>query len=607
MRHFRWFLILGVLFMVFGCNKEQAEATTTKTVNGETVVAKPAISTLEKSGYFINPDVDQLLKMNQQFRDVELAVPLDGFSESDLRFLRNMIKAADVVDHIFWKQVSEEGQYIMQELVDDVTNGELTEAKALVRRLVEINYGHFDRLDSHKPFIGRNEKPLGATFYPANIVKQEFEEWIVAHPKDKESFESPYTIIRSSGGLLDVPYSKYYRDDLAMAIRYLLSATKDTDSPSMSDFLIKRADAFKSNDYRPSDEAWVKVEGSKFEVVIGPYETYEDRLMGYKAAFEAFITVIDQPLSAELGQVRQYLADMEKQIPLDDQYRGYQRASGSPVLVVNVLYSTGDGRKGVQASAFNLPNDEYVRKNVGTKNVLIRNVQQAKFGLSLEPISKVVLVAEQQPLCTWNSYFWHNLLHELSHGIGPGIIKVPYTPSSGDDPLAATRNLPMVETTVGKALKETYGPMEELKADALGFWMVDYLIKVGLFQPSMSCETAVMSLAGFFRAVRFGADEAHGVNNLMYYNYLKAAGVYAYDPATVRFTVNFDNHLFHAAVTALAREVLTIEATGNYEAAKQFMAKYGKMPPEAHDVLANLGDIPVDIHPIYSTAEKLRQ
>ena len=389
MKRFEWFLALMVLFMVLGCNKEQAEPTTAATA--EQKAYKEPISELNKLGYTIELNHVQLHEMNQQFRDVELAVPLDGFSESDMGFLRNMIKAADVIDNIFWKQVSEEGHSIMRALDDSVTRGDYSNGEALARRLVAIHYGRFDRLDSHKPFLGQVSKPLGATFYPGDMTKAVFENLLVSRQGEERAFlEDPYTVIRrfQDGNLVGIPYSEYYRNDLIEAAGYLMNASKDADSPSMKDFLLERAKAFLSNNYRPSDEAWVKVEGSKFEVVIGPYETYEDRLMGYRAAFEAFITVVDPELSAELGKVRQYLEDMEKQIPLDDQYRGYQRASGSPVLVVNVLYSTGDGRKGVQASAFNLPNDEYVRKNVGTKNVLIRNVQQAKFRLSLEPISK---------------------------------------------------------------------------------------------------------------------------------------------------------------------------------------------------------------------------
>ncbi|MFZ2978888.1 MAG: peptidase, partial [Candidatus Magasanikiibacteriota bacterium] len=375
---------------------------------------------------------------------------------------------------------------------------------------------------------------------------------------------------------------------------YLISASLVADSPSMADFMSAQAKAFLTNDYHPSDEAWVKVKDSKFEVVIAPYETYEDRLFGYKACFEAYVTVTDPKLSADLDKVKAYLDDMEKKIPLDDQYRGYQRASDSPIFAVDLVYSAGEGRRGVQSSAFNLPNDEDVREHTGTKKVMLRNVQEKKFNLSLVPISKVVLVSEQQPMVTWGAYFWHNLLHELAHGMGPGKIQVCTTYNDLNGKTACEN------TTVSKALKDTFGPLEELKADALGFWEVGYLVDVGFFSPNLLDETAISSLAGFFRAVRFGADEAHGVNNLMYYNFFKEFGLYSYDPTTKEFTV--DTAKFLEAANALSHEILTIEAVGNYEAAQAFMAKYGKMPPEAKDVLAKLGDIPVDLHPLYTSA-----
>lgn len=544
-------VLIFVLSLLVGCAMNKAKGEFSQTTLYPT--------------WTINPDVDQLVKMNKQFVDVELAVSLDGYSSADLEFL-----------------------LVKQTLDDGARRGGLSKAETLARRLVMINYGRFNCLDKHRPFIGQTEKPLGGTFYPFDLTQQEFENWVKAHPDTKEAFEDPYTVIRRSAGkLVAVPYAEFYHDDLAEAAGYLIAAAKVADSPSLADFLVARAEAFRSNNYRPSDERWVQIEGSKFEVVIGPYETYGDRLLGYKAAFEAYIAMKDPVLSADLSHVRGYLDEMERKIPLDDQYRGYKRAGDSPIFVVDVFCNTGDGRCGVQASAFNLPNDEYVRKTAGTKNVMLRNVQRAKFRLFYGPIAKVVLVDSQQALVTWGAYFWHNILHELAHGMGPGIIK-----AAG------------VETTVSKTLKDTYLPLEELKADALGFYFAaGYLVDVGFFQPNMLDETAVQSLAGFFRSVRFGADEAHGVNNLMLYNYLRAAGVYEYDSQTQRYNVNISKFL--PTVTALAHEVLTIEAIGDYAAAKAFMARYGKMPPEAKTVLVKLNDIPVDICPLYPSADAL--
>lgn len=582
MRHFRWLLLMVAVFLSTSCSKQGVELKPT--------MVEPA-GVLNELGHMVRPTLVQLERMNQQFRDMEFPVLLVGYTERDRNFLRHLIKAADVMDQLFWQQVSSDGWKIFQALNRGQRQGILSAEEKLVQRLMSVHYGRFDRLKEHQPFLGGDHKPLGASYYPEDFTKTAFEAWVKAHPDQKEQLENEYTVVRYQPGtsrLSTIPYAVQYRDGLKLAARYLNEAAKYADSSSMKAFLEARANAFLSNSYRFSDELWVKVEGSKFEVVIGPYEVYEDRLMNYKAAFQAFITVTDPLLTAKLGRVKGYLDDMEKQIPLGDQYRDYERAKGSPIFAVDLLYSAGDTRAGVQTMAFNLPNDEYVREKVGSKKVLLRNIIEAKFRLLLKPISQVVLVERQQALVSRDSFFWHILLHELSHGMGPGIITV-----GGKT------------TTVSKALKNLYAPLEELKAEAMGFWMVDYLVRAGFFPPSMLKETAVASLAGFFRSVRFGAEQAHGASNLMYFNYFKQAGVYQCDSATQKCVVDVDKFL--PAVIALTGEVLTIEAKGDYQAAADFKARYGKMPAEAKEMIARLGHIPVDIRPLYVTAELLEQ
>lgn len=597
MKRFWWFLVLVVWFSTAGCKSEPVE----KQGTGNKISPLQEHLLKMDGGFSIghwhfpySADAEQLARMNRQFVDVEFKVPLDGYDEDDLGFLRSMIQAGSEMNLLFWQQSSSESWFLRSDFETKQRSVEgLTDYESQLYRLLMINYGRYDSVGGNVAFLGLDpseKKWLGANFYPADLTKEQFEGWVKAHPEDKEAFESPYTVIgvRHPNWLLQViPYSERYQVGLESAAKSLRKAAAVfADSPSMASFLNQRADAFLTNDYKPSDEAWVKVEGSKFEVVIGPYEVYEDELMGYKAAFETYIGVVDPKLSASLEGVKAFLPGMEEALPLDKKYKGYERAKGSPISVVDLLYSSGDARKGVQAIAFNLPNDEDVREKVGSKKVLLRNVMQAKFNKGMLPISGVVLAEEQQPAVTWDAFFWHTLLHEILHGMGPGKI-----------------NMAGGETTVSKELKELYSTIEECKADALGYWAVAYLVGKG-FLPDDHLETMAMtSLPTLFRSVRFGLEEAHGGANMVIYNFLAERGVYTYDAGTGRFMVHLV--LFIPAITELASQLLLIEATGDYAAAKAFVGEYGQVTEEVRSTVARLSHLPVDFRPIYTTADEL--
>jgi len=333
--------------------------------------------------------------------------------------------------------------------------------------------------------------------------------------------------------------------------------------------------------------AWMDVKDNDIEVVIGPYEVYEDNLYNYKASFESFLTIRDPKESKKLEVFKKYLKDMELHLPIPMEYKNLERGSESPIAVVNEVFVAGDSKAAVQTLAFNLPNDERVRKAKGSKKVMLKNVSEAKYEKQLIPIAKIVLDQEQFQYVTFNSFFTHALMHEMSHGIGPGFIKV-----NG-------RN-----TEVRIELKETYATLEECKADILGMYNNVFMIEKGVFPKSFEKETYVSFLAGIFRTVRFGINEAHGGGNAIIYNYLLENGGYEYDEATQKVKVNFEK--VGKALKDLANMILMIQAKGDYNAAKELIKKDAVISPSMQTLINKLSDIPVDIKPVFQIEEMLK-
>ncbi|MCZ7616300.1 MAG: peptidase [Ignavibacteriaceae bacterium] len=449
-------------------------------------------------------------------------------------------------------------------------------------------FGPFNRLEDDEPFIGTDKKPLGANFYPEDMTKEEFENRIKKNPQDEKSFTSEFTVIRRKDGTLTaIPYSEYFKDKLTKASNLLKEAAEFADNPSLKKYLISRADAFLSNDYYQSDMDWMDLKDHNIEVVIGPYEVYEDAMFNYKAAFESFVTIKDPVETKKLEVFVKYLTDIEKNLPLDDKHKNYTRGSESPIVVANEVFTAGDTKAGVQTLAFNLPNDERVRQAKGSKKVMLKNVHEAKFEKLLKPIAEVVLEPEQLKHVTFDAFFNHTLMHEMSHGVGPGFIKV-----NGRD------------TEVKKELKETYSTMEECKADILGMYNNIFMIEKGVYPKESEHQIWVTFLAGAFRSMRFGIGEAHGGGNAIIYNYLLEKGAYTFDETTQKVKVNFEK--IHPALRELANLILTIQAEGNYQGAKELIAKYAVNSSSIETLRKKLERLPVDIKPVFEIEKKLK-
>ena len=496
-------------------------------------------------------------------------------NDNERQVVAKLIDASKQIDEIFWRQVSER---------NPAWRAELAKQGGDVYDYFIKNKGPWDRLKGDEPFVpGVGKKPEGAAFYPEDITKDEFEKYVAAHPDKKDDLQGLFTVVRRDGtALVGVPYHAFYLDFLRPAAQSLRDAAAITTDASLKTFLTKRADAFLSDDYRDSDMAWMDLNGN-IEIVIGPYEVYEDNLFNYKASYESFVTVVDKGESAKLGAYAQHLPDMERNLPEPEQYKNFNRGTSSPIKVVQELYTAGDARRGVQTSAFNLPNDEVVREKKGSKKVLLKNVMDAKFRQSGRPIAMRVLDPALVNLVSFDAYFNHTLFHELSHGLGPGFVTLP----SGEK----------VEARI--PLKNLYSAIEECKADVLGLWNIRYAQQHNLIT-SFDEKQLYATYAGLmFRSMRFGVEEAHGRGTAVQWNWIRENGGVT-PMADGKYTIDVEK--FRNAVQSLATELLTIEATGDFNRANALLDKYGRSTPEMQGVIAKLNDIPVDIWPVFPAA-----
>jgi len=527
-----------------------------------------------------NQGVQEVDEKLAQFAPVAVSYDSTLLDERQKVVVEKLYQAALIMDELFLEQVYARNSEVKAELQqkDDPYHQKVLE-------YFNIMFGPFDRLDENEPFYGEAVKPLGANFYPEDMSREEFEQWLKDNPQDSSAFMGTFTIIRREGDkLVAVPYPEAYREQLQKAADLLREAAEYADNATLKTYLETRADAFLSNDYFESDMAWMDLMDHTIEIVIGPYEVYEDALFNYKAAFECFLTLRDPEESAKLARFASYLNDMEANLPIGEEHKNFSRGSESPIVVVNEVFSAGDTKAGVQTLAFNLPNDERVREAKGSKKVMLKNIHKAKFEKQMLPIAEIVLSAEDAQNVTFEGFFNHTLMHEMSHGIGPGVIE---------------KNGKKTEAKI--ELKETYSTFEECKADILGMYNNIFMIEKGEYAPEFENEIWSTFLAGVFRSIRFGINEAHGGGNAMIFNYMLEKGAYNFDPETEKVSVNRET--VYDVLTEMAREVLMIQATGDYQGARAFMAKYAVDSPVLITMREKMKSIPVDIKPVFDIEE----
>ncbi len=529
------------------------------------------------------PDQAKLEQMAARFAPTEIGADLSKLSPNDRKVLAKLVEASQIIDGIYLRQAWAGNLSMLLDLAGDGS----AEGRARLHYFI-LNKGPWSSLDHNAPFVlGAPPKPEGAGFYPADATKSEIEAWIKSLPAaEQESAKGFFTVVRRQADrkFTLVPYNIEYEGELTRAAALLREAAEIATEPTLKRFLTTRAAAFLSNDYYESDVAWMELSGA-IEPTIGPYEVYEDEWFNYKAGFESFITVQDEAESAKLQKFSGQLQDIENHLPIDPKYRNPKIGALSPIVVVNEIFCSGDANHGVQTAAFNLPNDERVTREKGSKRVMLKNVQDAKFAKTLIPIAKVVLSPDDQKTLSFDAFFTHTVVHELMHGLGPHDVTVNGRKS-----------------TVREELKETYSALEEAKADISALFAIQYMIDKGVLPKSLERSLYNTYLASCFRSIRFGTSEAHGLGTAVQFNYLRDHGGFV---AKENGTFAVDSNKIKGAVEGLTHEIMTLQAEGSYEKAKDLTARLGVVRPEMQRVLDKLHGVPVDIEPKFITAEQL--
>lgn len=525
-----------------------------------------------------NPeDAAKLQAKVDQFAVAELTADLSDLSDAEKKTLDTLIEAAKLLDPLFDLQAWTGNPELEEEL--SKATDPAGKAKYAYFRIMR---GPWDRQDHFAPFATDQERPKGAGFYPADMTEKEFKDWVEAHPEDKEDFESLFTVIQRDGdGLVAKKYSDAYGKWIVPAAKLLSDASDLTENQSLQTFLLSRAASFISDDYYQSDKDWMDLD-SRVEITIGPYETYEDQLLGQKASFEAFVTVSDPKASEELAKFKKYLPKMEDHLPVPKEVKT-KRGAESPIRVVDLVYTAGDARKSVQTIAFNLPNDERVREEKGAKKVLLRNLITTKFEKIMKPIGEKVLAADLHEHLSGDAFFNQVLFHELSHSLGPAFTKVDGK---------------KVEIRV--ALESSYSPLEECKADVMGAYNILFMIEKGEFPKEFREKLLASYFAGLFRSVRFGVAEAHGRGAAVQINRYIKDGAVTFDEAKAEFSVDFDK--LEKSIETLVHDLAMVQHEGDKTKADAFLDELGVMSPEMEKALAKLEGIPVDIRPVYPLA-----
>ncbi len=535
------------------------------------------------------PDLATLTKISRRLAPVDLGADISKLPPSERKALRGLVRAAQLMDSLFLRQAWVGNTDTLLQLATDKS----ALGRARLHAFLQ-NKGPWLRLENDRPLLpGLGDKPPAGTFFPPDATKQEVETWMKGLPPAAQAAAGGFftTIRRAPDRTLQiVPYAVEYQTELGRVAALLRQAAAVTQQPTLRVFLEKRATAFVTNDYYDSDVAWMKIDAS-IEPTIGPYEVYEDGWFSAKAAFEAFVTVVDEGETAKLARLGESLQDIEDHLPIDARLRRPKLGGLAPIRVVNSIFSAGDGNRGVQTAAFNLPNDEKIGQEMGTKRTMLKNVQEAKFKVVLLPISRLALAPAEQRRVSFDAFFTHILMHELMHGLGPQQVAVTGSAAPAGKLV-----------TVRAALQEAYGALEEAKADIAGLFALQYLIDKGILDRKLEDTMYATFLASTFRSLRFGLKEAHGKGIALQLCTMLDAGAFGVS-RDGRFTV--DAAKAKEAARALTGEIMTIEATGDKARAMEVLRTRAVIRPEVQRVLDRLAAVPVDIEPRFVTADQL--
>jgi hypothetical protein len=503
-----------------------------------------------------------------QYDTVKLTADLSHLSDSDRQMLPLLIQAAQEMDSIFWLETAGPVDSVLGAINDPD-----------LKRLARINYGPWERLNNDRPFVpGVGPKPAGARFYPADMTKAEFDSAAARAADNGTALRSLYTLVRrdSSGALVTVPYHEAFAGPTRHAADLLRKAAALASGTGLKRYLTLRAAALENDDYRASDMAWLDMKDNAIDIVIGPIETYEDGLFGYKAAHEAYVLIKDQDWSRRLARYAALLPALQRGLPVEAEYRKEKPGTDSDLNAYDAVFYAGQANAGGKTIAINLPNDEQVQLRKGTRRLQLKNSMRAKFDGILVPIADALIAKDQQSNISFNAFFQNTMFHEVAHGLG-------------------IKNTLNGRGTVREALKEQYSALEEGKADVLGLYMVTALDSMGELPDARLMDNYVTFLASIFRSVRFGGSDAHGRANIARFNFFKELGAFSRDSATGTYRVNPDR--MRLATDSLSATILRFQGNGDYDGVKAFMQQYGAIDAQLQGDLNRLSSagIPVDI------------
>ncbi len=508
-------------------------------------------------------EVDMELQQKvDAFALVPLKSNIEHLTESERAVLGLFFDAATIMDDIFWEEAYGAKDAFLASLPNDT-----------YRDFARINYGPWERLNGNEPFVqGVAAKPLGANFYPTDMTKEEFEAW------NNPLKESMYSVVRRDGNkqLVAIPYHEAFAEKIERAAKLLDSAALLAEDPGLKKYLSLRAQALRTDKYFDSDVAWMEMKSNRIDLVVGPIENYEDHLFGLKAAHEAFVLVKDMAWSERLGRYMSFLPELQKRLPVEDKYKSELPGSESDLGVYDVVYYAGDCNAGSKTIAINLPNDETIQEQKGSRRLQLRNAMQYKFDMIMRPIAGLLIDPAQREYVTFDAFFENTMFHEVAHGLG---IKKTLDGKS----------------TPQEALVETYSSIEEGKADILGIFMIEQLAKLGELQEHDMMNNYVTFLAGIFRSVRFGAASAHGKANMVRFHYFQEKGAFVRDEVTGYYRVVPEK--MSEAVSGLAHDILVIQGDGDYKRAAEMLRKDGVVDELLASDLAKIQEenIPIDI------------
>ena len=491
-----------------------------------------------------------------------LTTDVASLTDNERQLLPILIQIADVMDDLYWEQFfGTENRKALDTLSDPS-----------MRAFAQIQYGAWDRLDGERPFLpGFGERPAGANFYPVDMTVEEFE------ALDDPAKTSQYTILRrdADGKLKVIPYHEAYATQLAKVDELMGQAIELAEDPGLKAYLVARCEALKTDDYFASDMAWMDMKNSRLDFVVGPIENYDDALFGYKTSYESFVLVKDEQWSNDLARFTAMLPELQKLLPCDPKYKQEVPGTSSDLNVYDVVYYAGDCNAGSKTIAINLPNDENVHLQKGSRRLQLKNAMQAKYENILVPSAKLMVCDEQLDNVKFDAFFGNVCYHEVAHGLG---VKKTVTKGEG----------------LREALKEQYSAWEEAKADICGLFLVQTLIEKGEITNCTVEDAYVTYLAGLLRSVRFGATEAHGVANMMCFNYMQEKGAFSRN-AEGKYVIDVEKSI--EAMKGWAALVLQVEGEGDYTMAKQYAAEHGKVMPELQKDLDAISqaNIPLDI------------